>query len=170
VRLRHVLHDREAQAGAGELARVVRSPEAVEHTRRVLGGDTGPVIAYRDLAVADGHIYRRAWRAVLRGVVQKICDRPGHADLHAVDRRRGGCHVELDLRITEGHVIDDLVHDLVELELLERHRRLLLARDLDQISDEGGETLHLQDKITKQLLTLDGISRLATLEELEVRT
>src|SRR5207253_6458206 len=120
------------------MPRVVRSPEAVGHPGSVLCGDAGTVVTHGDLAVRDGYVDGRARRAVLRSVVEKIGDRAGDADLDAVDRRWRGSHVEPHLRITEGHVIHDLVHDLVELKLLERHRALLVARDLDQIPDERG--------------------------------
>src|ERR671929_92748 len=58
--------------------------------------------------------------------------------------------------------------DVVETELLERHRGLLLAGDLDEIADERREALHLVDEIAEQLLSLDGIRRLPALEELEI--
>src|SRR5438067_8829697 len=74
----------------------------------------------------------------------------------------------MHLRIAERHVIDDLVNDLLELQHLERHWRLLLARDLDEIADEGRHPFHLRDEIAKELLALDGIRWLAALEELEV--
>src|SRR4030081_944443 len=48
VRFRDVLHDRKTEAGSGQMTRVVRSPEAVEHPRRVLRGDPGTVVANRD--------------------------------------------------------------------------------------------------------------------------
>ena len=70
------------------MARVIRSPKAVEHTGRVLGGDSGTVIAHGDLAVRDRHVDRRARRAVLGGVVEQIGDRTGDAHLHAIDRGR----------------------------------------------------------------------------------
>src|SRR6266550_3877146 len=142
------------------MARVVRSPETVEHPGSVLRGDARTVVTHGDLAVRDGHVDRRPWRAVLRGVVQKIGDRAGDADLDAVDRRRRGRHVEVHLRIAEGNVIDHLVHDLVELKLLEGHRALLVARHLDKVADESGEALDLAHQIAEEL---------PALEELEVR-
>src|SRR5205807_3043210 len=138
-----VLHDRKTKARTRQLPCVVRSPEAVEHPGRVLDGDARTVIAHGDLAVRDGHLNGCTRRAVLRGVVEQIGNRPGDADLHAVDRGRRSGHVEAHLRIAERHVVDDLVHDLVELQLLERHRRFLVASDLDQIANEGRETLDL---------------------------
>src|SRR2546428_14139634 len=69
VRLRDVLHDREAQARSGKLPRVVRTPEAVEHARHVLPRDTRAVITHGDLAVRDGHLDGGARGAVLPGVV-----------------------------------------------------------------------------------------------------
>src|SRR5437879_1073306 len=72
VRFRDVLHDREAEAGSGKMTRVVRSPEAVEHARRILSGDPRTVVAHRDLTVRDRDVDRRTWRAVLRGIVEKI--------------------------------------------------------------------------------------------------
>ena len=164
-----VLHDREAQARSRKLACVVRSPEAVENTGRVLRGDARTVIAHGDLAVRDGHLNGCTRRAVLRGVVEQIGNRPGDADLHAVDRGRRTGQVEAHLRIAERHVVDDLVHDLVELQLLERHRRFLVASDLDQIANEGRETFDLAYEIAQELLPLHRVGRLAALEELKVR-
>src|SRR2546422_3546281 len=169
VRLGDIFHDRKSQAGTGKVTRVIRPPEAVEHTGNVLRRDTWTVIAHRDLAVRDRHVDRRARRTVFGRVVEQICDRARDTDLDAVDRRRRRRHVEVHLGIAEGHVVDDLVHDLVEPQLLERHRGLLVARDLDEIADEGRETLDLADEITEQLLALDGVGRLTPFEELEVR-
>src|SRR2546428_7587573 len=150
------------------MPRVVRSPETVEHPGSVLRGDARTVVTHGDLAVRDGYVDRRARRAVLRGVVEKIGDRAGDADLDAVDRRRRGRHVEAHLRIAEGNVVHHLVHDRVELQLFERHRALLVARDLDEITDKGGETLDLADDIAEKLLALHRIDRLAALQEVEV--
>src|SRR6266581_519473 len=115
VRLGDVLHDRKAEARTRKMACVVRSPEAVEHTGRVLRGNTWTVVTHRDLAVRDRHVDRRPWRAVLGRVVEKIRDRTGDTDLDPVDRRWRRGHVEMHLGIAERHVVDDLVHDLVEL-------------------------------------------------------
>src|SRR2546423_11344319 len=65
VRLGHVLHDREAQSGTRQVPRVVRSPEAIEHPRRVLAGHTRAVIAHRDPPVRDPHLGPRSRRAGL---------------------------------------------------------------------------------------------------------
>src|SRR5204863_488882 len=122
VRFGDVLHDRKAEAGAGKMTRIVGSPEAIEHPRSILGGDAGTTVADRDLAVRDGHVDGCARRAVLRRVIEKVRDRARDTDFHAVDRRRRRRHIESDLRIAEGHVIHNLVHDLVKLQLLEWHR------------------------------------------------
>src|SRR5438477_4287677 len=97
------------------MARVVRSPETIEHPRSVLRRDAGTVVAHGDLAVRDGYVDGRAWRAVLRGVVEEIGDCARDPDLDAIDRRRRCGDVEVHLRIAEGNVVHHLVHDLVEL-------------------------------------------------------
>src|SRR5438270_5324052 len=56
VRLGNVLHDRQPQAGTGEVPGVVRSPEPVEDARHVLGGNTGAAIANRHFAIRDRDI------------------------------------------------------------------------------------------------------------------
>src|SRR5204863_7488345 len=48
-------------------------------------------------------------------------------------------------------------------------RDLLVAREVDEVGDEGGEALHLRDEVLEQLLALDRIGGLAAREELEVR-
>src|SRR6266566_2688558 len=137
------------------MPRVVRSPETVEHPGSVLCGDAGTVVTHGDLAVRDGYVDGRAWWAVFRGVVEKIGDRASDSHLDAFDRRRRGGHIETHLRVAEGNIVDHLVHDLVELQLFERHRTLLVARDLDEIAEE--------------LLALHRIDGLAALEKLEIR-
>src|SRR5712691_4369849 len=168
MRLRDVLHDRKAQAGSGKLARVVRSPEAVKNTGRVLRGDAGTVIAHRDLAARDSHLNGCTGRAVLRGVVEKIGDRPCDADLHAIDRGRHRGHVKPDTGVPEPHVIDDFVDDVFEAQFLERHRGVLVARDLYQVVEERGHPLHLSNEVTEELLPLDRIFGLPAFQELEI--
>src|SRR5207253_1835826 len=82
-------------------------------------------------------------------------------------RWRGG-HIETHLRVAEGNVVHHLVHDFVELQLFERHRGLLVARDLDEVAHESGEALDLAHQIAEKLLSLDGIDGLTALEELEI--
>src|SRR5712691_6108925 len=74
MRLRDVLHDREAQARAWEMPRLVRSPEAIEHARGVLGGHAGAVIAHRDLALRHRDLDQRPRRTPLRRVVHEVRD------------------------------------------------------------------------------------------------
>src|SRR4051812_2119931 len=57
-----VLHDRESEARSRKVARVVRSPEPVEDTGRVLSSNTRTVVAHRDLTVCDSDVDRRAGR------------------------------------------------------------------------------------------------------------
>src|SRR2546425_4145685 len=168
MRLRDVLDDREAQAGSGKLARVVRSPEAVEHAGRVLRGYAGTVIAHGDLAVRDAHLNGCTGRAVLRGVVEEIGDCPRDSDLHAVDRGRHRGHVKPDTGVPEPHVVDDFVDDVFEPQLLERHRGVLVARDLYEVVDERGHPLHLSNEVTEELLPLHGIFGLPAFQELEI--
>src|SRR5512141_135771 len=75
VRLGAVLHDREAEARAGPLARVLGAPEAVEDACLVAGGDAGTVLAHRRPGSADGHLGPAAGRAPLPRVVQQVRDR-----------------------------------------------------------------------------------------------
>src|SRR2546423_2417424 len=114
VRLRDVLHDRQAEAGSRRVTNVIGSPETVEDARRVLRGDPGAVIAHGHLAVRDRDLHERAGRTVLRGVVEEVGDGTPDANLHAADRRWCGRHGEVHLGVTEAHVVDDLVDDLVQ--------------------------------------------------------
>src|SRR2546428_3879499 len=168
VRFRDILHDREPEPGTGKVPRVIRAPEPVEDPRRVLRGDARTVIAHRARASRDAHLDERARWAPLRGVVEKVRDRARDADLRSVDGGRTRGHREAHFRVAHLHIVNDLRDDLVEPELLERHRRLFVAGDLDEIADEGGEPLHLHHEVPEQLLTLGGVRGLAALEELEI--
>src|SRR5438034_10905250 len=101
------------------MARVVRSPETVEHPGSVLRGDTRTVVTHGDLAVRDGHVDRRPRRAVLRGVVQKISDRAGDADLDYVDRRLRGRHVREHLLVAERNELHEYTQTIAESQLQE---------------------------------------------------
>src|SRR5581483_3195491 len=74
VRIGNLLHDRQAQAGAGCAARVERAVEAVEDERLVLRRDTGAAVADLHDAVSDRYIDRLAGRAPLPRVVEQVVD------------------------------------------------------------------------------------------------
>src|SRR5438093_28756 len=94
VRLGDIFHDRKSQAGTGKVTRVIRSPEAVEHTGGVLRGDTRTVIAHRDRAICDWQVDRRACGAVFRGSGEKVWNVRGEDGLHDVPRRGRRSHDE----------------------------------------------------------------------------
>ena len=126
------------------------------------------MIAHRDLAVRDADLDERTRWTPLRRVVDKVGDRTRNAHLDAADGRRLHVEREPNLRIADLHVVDDLVRDLVESQLFERHRYLFVASDLDEIVDQFRHPLHLAHEIAEHLLSLGGIRRLSALEQLEV--
>src|SRR6267378_8570480 len=87
VRLGDVFHDREPEARAREVVRVVRAPEPIEDARRVLSRDARTMVAHRHLALRDAHLDERAGWAPLSSVVDEIRDRARDAHLHSGDHR-----------------------------------------------------------------------------------
>ena len=145
------------------------APEAVEDARAVLKRNARAVVAYRDLAAAHAHLHRRAGRAPFRGVVHEVRHRAEDPRAHAAHARLGRLHDDTHLGVPEAHRVGGLGGDLVEAHVLDRERRLLVAREVDEVGDERREPLHLRHEVVEQLRAIVFVGRLPALEELEVR-
>src|SRR5207249_9517257 len=100
VRFGDVFHDRQAEARARQRARVARAPETVEHTRRILGRDTRPVVPDAHLAAVHGDLDDATRGTPFAGVVEQIRDGARYARADAAHGRLFEDGFEANLRVT----------------------------------------------------------------------
>ena len=165
-------NDREPEARAGQGAGLARAVEALEDVGKIGRGDARPVVADRDDAVGERDLHRAVGGTPLRGVVEQV----GHGTLQGarltLDPPRAQVGVERERRGPQLHAIDRVRHDVGEVHRLGIVVQRLVARQLDEVADQGRELLDLGADVghdLHRLLVAQRAARLARLgQELDV--
>ena len=126
------------------------------------------MVAHAHFAAVHRDLDHPARGTPLAGVVEQIRDRARDARADAAHAGLFECGFEADLRVAAAHVPDRVGDDLVEPDVLDRQRRLFVAREIDEIGDERRQPLQLADELDEHLLPLGGIGRLTAREQLEI--
>ena len=151
VQLRDVLHDREPEPRAAELAmaRFVRAIESLEDARQIAGRNSRSVIGntQADPIIIARRTYPDApvWRREFHRVVEQIVNDLLQPALVHSQRRQVVGHVELGLQIFCGELSFPVAHDTAQKNRradrrqVECHARAFEARQAQHVIDEQVE-------------------------------
>jgi hypothetical protein len=140
VSLHDLPDDCQPEPRAGHPASAQGTVEAVEDVRQIGLRDPWPVVSDLEVAVArHPNLDRIARRAPLDRVVEQILDRPVEAFVDAMDEARLQRRLDLLVAGASPRSIDCLADELVQPQLMRVDRRLLLAREVDEVSDQDTE-------------------------------
>ena len=150
VRLGHLAHDRQPEAGAGQPARVGGAVEAVEHVRQVGGVDArarghAPTARRPRTVDLDGPPGGLHLRALSSRFVTARSSRSRSPRTTARLERRLEVHAAAGAR---AGALDAARRRARRAERPRRlARRLAAARELDEVADQRGQLLELRDQV-----------------------
>src|SRR5581483_11669486 len=111
-------HDRQAQPGAGQAARLRRAVEAIEDAPEVGVRDAGPVVAHADLPRAHRDLDGASGRRPLASVVEEVRDRALEARLDDAHEARLRVEPQAHRAVALLEALDDGGDDAVEPDVL----------------------------------------------------
>ena len=144
-------HDGETEPRARHPPRLLRAVEAVEDVRAVDLGDAGTLVVDGQRAVEEPHGHGAVLGAPLRGVVQEVGDRALETGTLADDVPGRHLDVEGESRCAAADPGDHPVDELGHVDRLDDVGQRLVAGQLHEVADEGGELLDLGVHVVEQL-------------------